>query len=63
MTEKEAVLLFKKDCFDEKSWERICKRYRNKNCESLVKYIIENYGVKNKKDIEEELRIEFLAVT
>lgn len=63
MTEREAVLLFKRDCFDEKSWKRICKRYKDKSCELLVKHIIKTYDVKNKKNIENELRIEFSSVT
>lgn len=64
MTEKEAVLLFKEDCFDEVTWARVSKRYRDRNCKTLVDYIMKNYSKcgANAKEIEKALRAEFAAV-
>lgn len=55
MTAKEAVILFKNECFKtDAEWYRFAKRYCTRNCSTIVDDIAGQYGVK-KNDIKKEL--------
>lgn len=55
MTAKEAVILFKNECFKtDAEWYRFAKRYCSRNCSTIVDDIAGQYKVK-KSDVKEEL--------
>ena len=55
MTAKEAVILFKNECFKtDVEWYRFAKRYCTRNCSTIVDDIAEQYSVK-KNDVKKEL--------
>ena len=61
MTAKEAVTLFKSECFTNKrEWKRFSKRYYTRNCSTIVKTISKRYKVSEKK-IKEELMLQMKA--
>jgi len=60
MTAKEAVTLFKSECFNKREWKRFSKRYYTRNCSTIVKTISKRYNISEKK-IKEELMLQMKA--